>query len=82
MGRNVAGMGEKRNTYRVLVGKSEGERPLRRPRRMWKDDIKMDFQEIGWGDMDWINPLKTEFVLNNIYKLRKHITSPLQRPAG
>jgi hypothetical protein len=36
-------MGEKRNTYRLLVGKPEGKRPLGRPRRRWVDNIKMDF---------------------------------------
>jgi hypothetical protein len=42
-------MGEGRNVYRVLVGKPEGKRPLERPRRRWKDGIKMDLREIGWG---------------------------------
>jgi len=40
--------------YIVLVGKSEGKRPLGRLRRKWKDDIKMDLQEVGCGGMDWI----------------------------
>ena len=39
--------------YRVLVGKSEGKRPLGRLRRRWEDNIKMDLQEVGCGDMDW-----------------------------
>jgi len=47
-------MGERRDVYRVLVGKPEGKRPLRRPRRRWKDNIKMDLQEVGCGGMDWI----------------------------
>jgi hypothetical protein len=47
-------MGEKRNVYRVLMGKSEGNRPLGRPRRRWKDGIRMDVREIGWGSVDWI----------------------------
>jgi hypothetical protein len=38
-----------------LVGKPEGKRPLGRPRRRWMDNIKMDFREIGWSDMDWID---------------------------
>jgi hypothetical protein len=46
---HVARMGEGRNVYRVLVGKSEGERSLGRPRRRWEDGIKMDLREIGWG---------------------------------
>ena len=40
--------------YRVLLGKSEGKRPLRRPRRRCVDDIRLDFQEVGCGYMDWI----------------------------
>jgi hypothetical protein len=38
-----------RCSYRVLVGKPEGKRPLGRSRHRWKDNIKMDFQEVGWG---------------------------------
>jgi hypothetical protein len=48
-------MGEKRGVYRVLVGRSEGKRPLRRPRRRWKDNIKMDLQEVRCEGMDWID---------------------------
>ena len=40
--------------YRVLVRKPEGRRPLGRPRRRWVDNIRMDLQEVGCGDMDWI----------------------------
>jgi hypothetical protein len=47
-------MGEKRNAYRILVGKPEGKRSLGRPRRRWVDNIKMDLREIGWNGMDWI----------------------------
>jgi hypothetical protein len=45
---------EGRGVYRVLVGKSEGKRPLGRLRCRWGDDIKIDFQEVGCGVMDWI----------------------------
>jgi hypothetical protein len=45
---------EKRNEYRLLVGKPEGKRPLGRPRRRWADNIKMDLGEVGWGGVDWI----------------------------
>jgi hypothetical protein len=47
-------MGEERCVYRVLVGKSEVKRPLGRTRRRWEDNIRMDLQEEGCGDMDWI----------------------------
>jgi hypothetical protein len=50
---HVAGMGAKRNAYRILVGKSEGMRPLGRPRCRWTDSIKTDLRDIGWGGMDW-----------------------------
>jgi hypothetical protein len=52
---HVARMGEKRNAYKILVGKPEGKRPLRRPRRRWVDNIKMDLKEIGWNGMDCID---------------------------
>jgi hypothetical protein len=45
-------MGEKRSTYRSLVGKPEEKRPLGRPRRRWVDNIRMDLGEVGWGDVD------------------------------
>jgi hypothetical protein len=48
-------MGEERNSYRILVGKPEGKRPLGRPRRRWEDNIKMDFREIGLNGADWID---------------------------
>ena len=47
-------MGERRNVYKVLVGKREGKRPLGRPRRRWQDNKKMDLQEVGCGGMDRI----------------------------
>jgi len=46
---HVTRIGERRDLYRVLVGKPEGKRPLGRPRRRWKDNIKMHLQEVGWG---------------------------------
>jgi hypothetical protein len=48
-------MGEKRNAYRILVGKPEGRRPLGRPRHRWVDNVRMDFEKMGWGDVDWID---------------------------
>jgi hypothetical protein len=50
----VARVGERRGTCRVLMGKPEGKRPLGRPTRRWKDNIKMDLQEVRCGDMDRI----------------------------
>jgi hypothetical protein len=50
----VARMGEKRNAYRLLVGKPGGKRPLGRPRCRSADNIKIDLLEIGWGGVDWI----------------------------
>ena len=47
-------MVEERVVYRVLVGKPEGKRPLGRPRRRWVDNIRMDLQEVGCGQVDWI----------------------------
>jgi len=47
-------MGERRDVYRVWVGRPEGKKPLGRPRRRWEDNIKMDLQEVGCGSMDWV----------------------------
>ena len=49
---HVVRMGEERGVYRVLVGKPEGRRPLGRPRRRWVDNIRMDLQEVGCGNVD------------------------------
>jgi len=51
---HVARMGEGRVVHRVLVGKSEGKRPLGRPRRRWEKYIKIDLQEVGGGCGEWI----------------------------
>jgi hypothetical protein len=50
--------GEKRNAYRLLVGKPEGKRPLGKPRRRWVDNIRLDLVEVGWGNVDWIGLAK------------------------
>jgi hypothetical protein len=57
---HLARMGEKRNMYRLLVGKSEGKRPLGRPRRRWMDNIKMDLLGIGLNVVDWIGLAQVE----------------------
>jgi transcription termination factor 2 len=51
---HVARMGEGRGFYRVLVGRTEGKRPLGRPRRRWKDNIKVDLRETGIDEANWI----------------------------
>jgi hypothetical protein len=51
---HVARRGEKRNVYRLLMGKPKGKRPLGRPRRRWVDNFKMDLLEIGWGCVNWV----------------------------
>jgi hypothetical protein len=48
-------MGDTRNAYRLLEGKLEGKRPLRRTRCRWEDNIKTDLTETGWGGTDWFN---------------------------
>ena len=71
---HVARMGERRGVYRVLVRKPEGKRPLGRPRRRWKDNIKMDLQEVGGGGMDWIDLAQDRdrwrALVNAVMKLR------------
>jgi hypothetical protein len=66
--------GEKRNAYRLLVGKPEGKRPLDRPKRRWVDNIRMDPGEVGWGDVDWIGLAKERnrwrALVNSVFKFR------------
>jgi hypothetical protein len=54
MGGACSADGEDKGVYWVLMGKSEGKRPLERPRRRWEDNIRMDIQEVECGGMDWI----------------------------
>jgi hypothetical protein len=67
-------MGEKRNVYRLLVGKPEGKRPLGRPRRRWIDNIKMKLLEIGLGGVDWISLAQDRYswraLVNAVMNLR------------
>jgi hypothetical protein len=71
---HVARTGEKRNAYRLLVGKPEGKRPLGRPRRRWVDNIRIDLGEAGWGDVDWIGLAKDKnrwrAVVNSVLNIR------------
>jgi hypothetical protein len=55
MGKACSTNGEKKNAYRILVGKPEGKRPLGRPKRRWVDSIKIDLRGIGWDGMGWID---------------------------
>jgi hypothetical protein len=65
---------EKRNPYRLVVGKPEGKIPLGRPRRRWVDNIRMDLGEVGWGNVDYIGLAKDRnrwrTVVNSVLKLR------------
>jgi hypothetical protein len=67
-------MWEKRNMYRLLVGKTEGKRPLGRPRRRWIDNIKMGFLDIGLSVVDWIGLVQDRYrwraLVNAVMNLR------------
>jgi hypothetical protein len=51
---HVARIGEKRNAYRILVGKPEGKRPLGRSTCRWVENIEIDLREMGWDGVVWI----------------------------
>jgi hypothetical protein len=55
LGRECSTNGEKRNAYRIFIGKPEGNKPLCRQCRRWLDNVKMDIREIGWDGVDWID---------------------------
>jgi hypothetical protein len=67
-------MVEKRNAYRLLVGKPEEKRLVGRPRRRWVDNIRMDLGEVGWGNVDWIGQGKDRnrwrALVNSVLNLR------------
>jgi hypothetical protein len=71
---HVARMREKRNAYRLLVGKPEGKRPLGRPRHRWVDNIRMGLVKVGWGDVDWFGLAqhrdRWRALVNSVLKLR------------
>jgi hypothetical protein len=71
---HVARIREKRNVYRLLVGKPEGKRLLGRPRRRWTDNIKMDILEIGLSVVDWIGLAQDRYrwraLVNSVMKFR------------
>jgi hypothetical protein len=74
MGGPCSTNGEKRNAYRLLVGKQEGKRPLGRPIHRWVDNIRIDLREVGWGDVDWIGLAKDRnrwrALVNSVLNLR------------
>jgi hypothetical protein len=74
MGGPCSTKGEKRNVYRLLVGKPEGKRPLGRPKRRWVDNTRLDLGEVGLGDVDWIGLAKDRnrwrAVVNSVLNLR------------
>jgi hypothetical protein len=71
---HVARRGKNRGAYGALVGKPERRRLLGRRRRRWKDNIKMDIREVGWGGMDWIDLTQDrerwQAVINAVMNLR------------
>jgi hypothetical protein len=70
----VARMGEKRNVYRLLVGRPEGKRRLGRLRRRWIDNIQMELLEIGLSVVDWIGLAQDRYrwraLVNSVLNLR------------
>jgi hypothetical protein len=67
-------MRKKRKAFGLLVGKPEGRRPLGRPRRRWLDNIRMDLEEVGCGDVDGIGLAKDRnrwrALVNSVLNLR------------
>jgi hypothetical protein len=70
----VARIREKKNAYRLLVGKPEGERPLGRSRHRWVNNIRMDLGEVEWSVVDWIGLAKDSnrwrALVNSVLNLR------------
>jgi ribosome biogenesis protein Nip4 len=67
-------MREVRGACNILVGRPEGRRPLTRPRHRWEDNIKMDFRDRGFGDVDWFHLAQDRdrwrAVVNTVMSLR------------
>jgi hypothetical protein len=65
---------KKKNVHRILVGKPQGKRPLRRQRRRWVDNIKMDLRDVGSDGMDWIDlaqdPDQRRTLANTVMNIR------------
>jgi hypothetical protein len=68
------GGGEDERVYRLLVGKPEGKRTVRKPRHGWVDNIKMDLGEVRWDDVDWIGLAQDRnrwrALVNSVWNLR------------
>jgi hypothetical protein len=83
---HVARMGNKRNVYRLLVGKPEGKRPLGGPRRRWIDNIKMDPLEIGLSVVDWTGLAQDRYrwraVVNSVMNFVLHKIMGINRVAA
>jgi hypothetical protein len=69
-------MGEKRNVYRILVGKPEEKRPLGRPIRKRVNNIKMDLRGIGWDGIDWIDVAQCRDQWRDLVKSVMHFRVP------
>jgi hypothetical protein len=71
----VARIWEKRNAYRLFVGKPEGNGPLGKPKRRWVNNVKMDHGQIGWVGVDWIglaqNRNKWGDLVNSVMNIRE-----------
>jgi hypothetical protein len=67
-------MGEKKNTYRLFVGKPEGRRPLGRSRSRWFNNIRIDLVGVGWGNDGWIGLAQDRYrwraLVNTVLNLR------------
>jgi hypothetical protein len=67
-------MGDMTNAFKIWVGKSEGKRPLGRPRRRWEDNIRVHLGKIGWEGVDWMHLTQDRdqwwAVVNTVMNLR------------
>jgi hypothetical protein len=74
MGGACSTNGEKRNAYRLLVGKPKGRRSVGRPRRRWVDNSRVELVEVGCGDVDWIGLAQDRdrwrALVNSVFNLR------------
>jgi hypothetical protein len=69
-------MGEKRNAFSILVEKPEGKRPIRRPRRRWVDNIKIDLREIGSNLVYWIDLAQDRYQLRALVNTAMNLWVP------